>query len=273
MQPKAHSPAIRRHVSLKAMAEDKDVEAVGKVTNFLIDPTIIRVKEGFNARPINAEHVEQMLVSFLAGATFPPLEVEVENGDTYVVDGHHRREMYLLARKRGHDVKRVEARQFRGELADRIMLMVTSQQGLPLTPLQMGQQYAKLVSMGWTNAEIASRAGKSGQHVRDCLGLTEADPKAKAMLEKGQVSADVVRTAMRQHGADAGKVLEADLRHAKAEGKDKVTPATASAKPLTKAQRMLDLLEALRDAVEALDGTSKKNETLVDEYWALMGKK
>lgn len=263
---------MKKHVSLKAMAEDKDLGAVGKVTNYLVDPAVIQVKDGFNARPIDLAHVEQMLASLLAGATFPPLEVAVEDGDTYVVDGHHRREMYLLARKRGHDIKRVEVRQFRGELADRIMLMVTSQQGLPLTPLQLGTQYEKLQHMGWTLAEIAARSGKSGQHVRDCLALTEADPKAKAMLEKGQVSADVVRITMREHGADAGKVLERDLKLAKAEGKDKVTPKNASTKPMTRMQRMENLLANLRGPVEALDGTSVENEKLVDEYWALMGK-
>jgi hypothetical protein len=267
---------MKKHVSLKAMAEDKDLEAVGKVTNFLIDPALLRVKEGFNARPINMDHVEQMLVSFMAGATFPPLETEVEDGEVYVVDGHHRREMYLLARKRGHDVKRVEARQFRGELADRIMLMVTSQQGLPLTPLQLGQQYAKLVGLGWTNAEIATRSGKSAQHVRDCLALTEADPKAKAMLEKGQVSADVVRTAMRQHGADAGKVLEKDLKIAKADGKDKVTPKTATAKPQSRSKQAIELLERMREMFSADSFhplAAEYDVSLVDDYFKFMGEK
>lgn len=264
---------IKRHVSLKAMAEDKDLDAVGKVTNFLVDPALIKVRPGFNPRPINQEHVEEMYTSFVAGAVFDPIVADVEEGEVFVIVGHHRREMYLLARERGHDIKRVEVRPFKGTPAERIALTITSQQGLALTPLQMGNQYAKLLALGWTLPEIAARIGKSGQHVRDSLALTEADPKAKAMLEKGQVSADVVRTAIREHGADAGKVLEADLKQAKADGKDKVTPKSASTKPLTKAQRMINLLEGLRGAVEALDGTSKENEALVDEYWALVGKK
>lgn len=273
MNAKAQTPAPKKHVSLKAMAEDKALDAVGKVTNFLVDPAVIEVRPGFNPRPINRDHVEEMYTSFVAGAQFDPLVVDVEEGRVFVVAGHHRREMYLLARERGHDIKRVEARQFRGDESDRIALTITSQQGLPLTPLQLGNQYAKLLSLGWEISEISARIGKSAQHVRDSLALTEADPRAKAMLEKGQVSAEVVRTAMRQHGADAGKVLEQDLKQAKAEGKDKVTPKTASAKPLTKMQRAMALLEKLRDSVEALDGTNKENEALVDEYWALVGKK
>lgn len=262
---------IKKHVSLKSMAEDQTLDAVGKVTNFLVDPELIQVRPGFNPRPINPDHVEEMFTSFVAGASFDPLVVDVEDGKVFVVAGHHRREMYLLARKRGHDIKRVECRPFKGTPAERIALTITSQQGLPLTPLQLGNQYAKLQGLGWTLAEIAARIGKSGQHVRDSLALTEADPKAKAMLEKGQVSADVVRTAMREHGADAGKVLEQDLKLAKADGREKVTPKVASTKPKSKLQTALELLGRMKDVVDALDDSDPKVAKLASEYRAFMG--
>jgi ParB-like chromosome segregation protein Spo0J len=149
-----------------------------------------------------------------------------------------------------------------------------SQQGLALTPLQLGTQYAKLESLGWTKQEIADRIGKTAQHVRDNLMLNDAPAKAKALLEAGKVSADVVRTAMRHHGADAGDVLEADMEVAEAAGKTKVTAATASAKPASKKATelatALDLLARLRDHVEALDGVDEECEKLVDEYREFM---
>lgn len=269
----------KKHVSLKAMAEDKNVDAVSKITNFLMDPAAIEVRPGFNPRPINRQHVEEMYEAWTHGAQFDPLVVDVEDGHTYVVAGHHRREMYLLARERGHDIRRVEVRQFKGTEADRIALTITSQQGLALTQLQLGGQYRKLENLGNTVAEVAARIGKTAQHVRDCLMLEDADPKTKALLEAGKVSPDVARAAIRQHGADAGKVLEADLARvqgeAEANGDDpdeaKVTPKNASTKAPTKLQRALDLLESLRDTVEALEGTSVENEKIVDEYNKLMG--
>jgi ParB family chromosome partitioning protein len=264
----------KKHVSLKAMAEDKDFDAVGKQTTFLVDPAEVQVREGFNPRPINQEHVKEMLTAFLNGATFDPLVLDVEDGVMYVVAGHHRREMYLAARANGHDIKRVEARQFKGTEADRVALTITSQQGLALTPLQLGAQYGKLETLGWTKEEIARRVGKTSQHVRDNLMLNDAPAKAKALLEAGKVSADVVRTAMRQHGADAGDVLEGDLEAAEAAGKTKVTAATATAKPASKKATelatALDLLARLRDTVEALDGTSEENEALLDAYREFM---
>lgn len=255
---------MKKHVSLKAMAEDKDLDAVGKITNFLMDPAFLKVRPGFNPRPINQQHVEEMLTAYLAGASFDPIVADVEDGDVFVVAGHHRREMYLLARQRGHDVKRVEVRQFRGTDAERVALTITSQQGLALTPLQLGTQYAKLMAMGWELPEVAARIGKSTQHVRDCLLLTDADPKAKAMMEKGQVSADVVRTAMRQHGADAGKVLEGDVARVQQQAADngddpeeaKVTPKTASTKPKSKADEAVRLLEMYMRHVVACEGVT-----------------
>ena len=262
---------MKKHVSLKAMAEDKELDAVGKITNFLIDPATIKVRPGFNPRPINQNHVEEMYTAFAAGASFDPLVVDVEDGDVFVVAGHHRREMYLLARERGHDVKRVEARQFRGTEAERVALTITSQQALPLTPLQLAGQYAKLLSLGWTNAEVASRVGKSAQHIRDTLALLDADSKTKKMLEKGQVSAEVGRTARRQHGAEAGEVLEADLAQAKAEGKEKVTPKLASAKPKSRMQTALDLLGRLHVYIDSLDDSDPEAAKLANDYREFMG--
>jgi ParB family chromosome partitioning protein len=264
----------KKHVSLKAMAEDKDYDAVGKITNFLVDPAEIQVRPGFNPRPINQEHVAEMLTAYENGAQFDPLVVDVENGTMYVVAGHHRREMYLAARAKGHEVKRVEARQFKGTPAERIALTITSQQGLALTPLQMGTQYAKLESLGWTKQEIADRIGKTTQHVRDNLMLNDAPAKAKALLEAGKVSADVVRAAMRKHGADAGDVLEGDVGEAEAKGETKVTAKNASTKaPSKKDQELataLELLAWLRDEAEALDGTTKENEAMLDKYREFM---
>lgn len=61
-------------VSLKVLAERK-VEGIQKVTNFAVDPRIIEIEDGFNARPIDPEHVRAMKMSMLAGSILPPLFV------------------------------------------------------------------------------------------------------------------------------------------------------------------------------------------------------
>ncbi len=248
------------HVSLKSMAEDKDfTQGVGKATSFTVDPRILEIEEGFNGRPINADHVRAMADSYKAGATFPDIEVRVEDGCVVVVDGHHRREAALLAISEGAEIERIGARHFRGNDADRVMLMVTSQQGLPMTPLQLGVQYKKMIGFGWTAQAIAARAGKSAQHVKDCIALAETNSDVQGMVTRGEVSAAVALKTSKKHGSGAGKVLAEDLKKATASGKKKVTAKVATVKTVT-----MSLVDAIRAEIES-NGVQKAH-TLCPKY-------
>jgi ParB-like chromosome segregation protein Spo0J len=210
--------------SLKAAAEDKTNPNVSKVTSFAVDPRILEVREGFNARPLNQEHVEQMAVSYANGATFPPLDVEVEDGHIYPVDGHHRRAAALLAISRGAPIRSVECRQFRGNDADKVAHLITSASGLPLTPLQLGVQYRKLIGFGWTEKQIADRVGKSGQHVKDMILLAEANSDVHKAVTAGEVTGTTAVALVKKHGSKAGQVIREVVEQAKASGKTKATP-------------------------------------------------
>lgn len=212
-------------VSLKVLAERK-VEGIQKVTNFAVDPRIIEIEDGFNARPIDQEHVQAMKTSMLAGSILPPLFVRVENGRIIMVDGHHRLTAILALIDEGHEFKRVDCMQFRGNDADRIAHMLTSSQGKNLTPLQMGLQYRKLAALGWNEGEIAAKVGKSRQHVHDMVLLAESNSDLQGMVARGEVAAHVAIAALRKHGSEAGNVLAGHLDTAKAAGKSKVTNKT-----------------------------------------------
>lgn len=250
----------KAHVSLKGMAEDKATDfGVGKATSFTVDPRMLEVEEGFNGRPINPDHVRAMADSYKAGATFPDIEVRVEDGRILVIDGHHRREAALLAISEGAEIERIGAKHFRGNDADRVMLMVTSQQGLPMTPLQLGVQYKKMIGFGWTAQQIAARAGKSGQHVKDCIALAETNSDVQGMVTRGEVSAAVALKTAKKHGSGAGKVLAADLDAVWKEGKKKVTAKTATVKTVT-----MSLIDAIKAEIES-NGV-KKAHVLCPKY-------
>lgn len=265
------------YVSLKQMAEDKTLAGVGKVTTFGVDPRLIRKPKPGANRPLDMAHVRALADAWKRGAVFPPLEVSVDGGAIEPVDGQHRLEAALLAIAEGAEIRALECRQFRGNAADQVLLQISSQDGLKMTPLVLGDRYRKLIAWGWAPADIAERTGKSAQHVRDALALTEADPKARKLLEQGQVSADVVRATVRAHGSAAGEVLAADLEKAQAAGKTKVTAKTASAKPAKKKaaelETAMDLLERMRamfsnDSVYGL--VDEYDEKLVDDFRAFM---
>lgn len=210
--------------SLKAAAEDKSNPAVSKTTQFAIDPRALEVEEGFNARPLNPDHVAEMSLALRNGATFPPLDVRVDEGRILIVDGHHRHAAALDAIAKGYEIKALDCRQFRGNDADRVAHMLNSASGLALTPLQLGVQYRKLIGYGWTEKQIADRRGKSGQHVKDMIQLAEANSDVHQLVTAGQISGSAALKMVKQHGPKAGAVIQEGLEQAKAEGKDKVTP-------------------------------------------------
>lgn len=219
-------------VSLKVAAEKKvHGDGVTKVTSFGVDPRLLEIREGFNARPLNMEHVGQMAEAWLNGATFPPLDIEVDNGHMYLVDGHHRQAAALLAISRGAPIRQVDCRQFRGNDADRVAHLITSASGLPLTPLQLGIQLRKLIAFGWTEKQIAGRIGKSVEHVKNTILLAEANTDVHQAVNEGVVSSTTAVQLVKKHGSKAGKVIRDGVAKAQASGKTKATPKMFAEQP------------------------------------------
>ena len=209
--------------SLKAAAEDKNNPAVSKTSQFAVDPRVMEVEEGFNARPLNADHVAEMSLALRNGATFPPLDVRVDDNRILIVDGHHRHAAALDAIAKGFEIKALDCRQFRGNDADRVAHMLNSASGLALTPLQLGVQYRKLIGFGWTEKQIADRRGKSTQHVKDMVLLAESNSDVHQAVNAGQISGTAALNIVKKHGSKAGAVIREGLEAAQASGKSKVT--------------------------------------------------
>lgn len=216
-------------VSLKQMAESK-FEGVQKTTQFQVDPKLLEVEDGFNAREIDDAHVNSMADAIIAGAVMPAIDVRVVDGRLIIVDGHHRRAAYLLLIERGVDISRVDCRQFRGNDVDRIAHLLTSAQGKQLTPLQMGIQYKRMMALNVTEKEIAAKVGKSIQHVKDMVVLACANSDVHEQVKSGKVSAKVAMKIVKKHGENAGKVIAGHVASAEAAGKKKVSEKEVSEK-------------------------------------------
>ncbi len=245
-------------VSLKVMAEKK-VEGVNKQTSFKVDPRLIEIEEGFNARPIDYDHVKSFKASIRDGAAIPQMYVRVENGKIILTDGHHRLTAYLELIEEGLNVVSVDVAQFRGSDADRIAHMLTTSQGLPLTPLQSGAQYRKLFALGWTEKAIAARVGKSITTISQYMALAESDSDVQGMVTRKEVAAHIAIKAVKKHGSGAGKVLEGHLQTARTQGKQKVT-----AKHTEGATPTRSLADAIQMDMDS--GGSLKAEELCPRY-------
>lgn len=256
--------------SLKAAAEDKTNADVSKVTSFAVSPHALEVEEGFNARPLNMAHVAEMSLAWRSGAVFPPLEVRVEDGRILIVDGHHRYAAALDAISKGADIKSVDVRQFRGNDADRVAHMITSAGGLPLTPLQLGIQYRKLIGFGWTEKQVAARVGKSVEHVKNMVLLGEANSDVHQAVNAGEISGTAAVAMVKEHGSKAGKVIQASLQEARADGKTKVTPRLLAKQRTAGAPKLKVAIEWIPAGTKLPDDELNVLAVLIDDdVWPL----
>ena len=240
--------------SLSQMYKSKDkngTETTVKKT-FLVPVGELYVEPGFNVREIDQAHVEEFRDAFIAGEYLPPLAVEVTEKGVKIIDGHHRYYGAKLATEAGHEIPRLECKDFVGSDADRIAFMVSSSQGKPLTPLERAAAYQRLINQGWTAAEIAKKVKRSIADVDHHLQLLEVGDGLIEMVKSGEVAASTAVALSREHGPKASTVAAEQLVKAKAAGKKKITRSDAI--PLFSATKARRLVELLCDATEGTAG-------------------
>jgi len=217
--------------SFKQMIKDGDLKRADAMKARLED---LHEEPGFNLRR-EGEDLEQSiaeLAEFLhQGGTVPPLEVRPrEEGGMYVVDGHRRRRAYLKLDAEGKLPRDpdgnfwVPITAFAGNDAERVLRVITSQEGRKLSQLELADGYKRLAAFGWSPEQIARKMGKTRQHVDQVLLVGNANSDVQRMIASGEVAATTAAQAVRQHGEKAGEVLGDKLRQVKAAGGNKVTP-------------------------------------------------
>jgi len=229
-------------LSLYKAKEKNGTETTVKKT-FLVPLAELYVEPGYNVREIDQEHVAEFRDVFIAGEFVPPLAVQVTEQGIKIIDGHHRYYGAKMASEAGHEIPRLECKDFSGSEADRIAFMVTSSQGKALSPLERAAAYQRLLNQGWTAAEIAKKVKRSPADVDQHLQLLECGDALIAMVRAGEVAPTTAVALSREHGPKAEAVAQVQMEKAKAAGKTKLTRSEAipqfSAK---KARRLVELL-------------------------------
>ncbi|MEC5321199.1 DNA-binding protein [Brenneria populi subsp. brevivirga] len=204
----------------------------------------IYAEDGYNVRELNQGHVEEFRDAFIAGEYIPPLAVEVTERGVKVIDGHHRYFGALAANEAGCEVLRLECKDFVGTEADKIAFMVTSSQGLALTPLERGAAYQRLVNQGWTNSQIAQKVKRSESDILQHLQLhQECSPYIKSLVRTGSINYALAIDITREHGVYADKVISKLMEKAESAGKKKITKSLAKPQfPAAKTKRLIELV-------------------------------
>lgn len=198
------------------------------------DPLKIRVEKNFNPRSketlrANVDRLKPQIVA--AGGVLQPLWVRRDGEECVLIDGESRltavKELLKsgeLPSTEGTDAKTGEPKPFgvpvlcmegSADEVTRIKYAMTANGGAPLEKWEIGKNYARLINLGQTEAEVATYFGKTSQHISSCLMLNDADDTVKHMLIMGEVSEGKAVQAVKKFGSKAAEHIAGAPKNAK----------------------------------------------------------
>jgi len=196
----------------------KDVGAVS-ADLWQVEPTRLRVLEGFNARVKNEAYtgrVRWIADSIKANGYYKdkPLSGFVAREDgvdvIYVTGGHRRHEAVHLAISEGVEVPHVPVviKPKGTGMEDLTVDLIVGNEGEPLTTYEQAVVCKRLAGFGWDSKEIARRVGYStAQYVDGLLALAAAPLPIRKMVIESVISATTAIDAIKKHGDKAVDVL------------------------------------------------------------------
>jgi hypothetical protein len=254
-----------QYTSLRTLSEAKGDDGeklfpgIKKAAAISVDPRLLVIDYDKLLRPIDQAHVDSFKESWRAKSSIPKIIAQVIDNKIVVHDGNHRTTAIQQLIAEGEEIDLVEIDEFKGSAIQAIGLGVTSSQGKPLTPLQSGNAYFRMVELGATQKEIAAITGKTIAHVSQMLKLTQVEPDIKAMIAAGEVSASTALATVKKRGKDASTALAAEISTAKQAGKKKITQKVLKAPPKDPCHLSdMELRKLSDDAIK-----------FRDEYWHL----
>lgn len=256
-----HADSHSKVNSLRAYHEaNKGV--VNKGNAYSVPPQTLEETPGFNVReydrPDVTEHIRSLADAYKRGDYVPPIVVRVEGGRLSVRDGHCRRRALLLAIDEGADITRIPVIEHRGDEVEQNLLILTSNQGLPISPLGRAEIYARLVRWGKSPQEIADKIGSSHTTVSNYLKLHELPIALKQSVQDGKLSATAALELYQQHGTAAVGMVSSALEQALSTGRERITtkhiqksPRISRAVVSTMTTHLHRITEQLQSIVEA----------------------
>lgn len=272
--------------SLKSLNRDMEKTEVSRSDIFLVSPSLICEEEGFNTRGAFCEDyyeqpeikagIRSLADAYKRGDYVPPIIVKVRDGKVFVREGHRRRRAILLAIEEGADIKKIPVLEHRGDEAEQTLLIATSNDGLPLSPLEKAVVYGRLSAWGWPDQQIAERVGRTAEHVRQARALLELPLDLKRMIQSNSVSATYAAELYREHGEKAVEVLKKAIENEDGDKpKKKLTKKKVEKSPRIGkkvVQAMQHSLSSITDRLDTIkpsdDGSSYTLELSFDEVEA-----
>lgn len=171
---------------------ENEINKTQKTDLLWIDPRLIRVVEDFNTR-IDYHDMDGLEQSIVANGVKKPLQGYKEGDFYFLIDGARRHKAVMSAIAKGYEIARVPFMSGKKTtIEERTLAIILSNDGEPLTPLELGITYQRLLSFGMTQTEIARRTGKTQAHISSMIMVAGSGSEVKTMISNGDVSATLV---------------------------------------------------------------------------------
>jgi len=233
---------------------------VGRTDFYRVDPTKIKVVEGWNPRvSFDAAKLDELKESIKENGVLVPIRVKMNNeGEMTLIDGERRLRATLLAIAEGAQIVSIPAiieRKTMNEI-DSLVLAMTANTGEPLTMMEEAAAIKKLQNYGLKPEDIAKKLGKSIPTVYNRISLLDASPELIEEMEKGEVSfTDVKKIVKDSDGLASQSEKLKEVKEKKAKRK-----AEGAKKPGKK-----EFVNLVQELVEWVQELNKENIAQVNE--------
>jgi ParB/RepB/Spo0J family partition protein len=207
----------------RAATRLRDLAEPGGSDVLRFNPEKIEVEPGHNPRnfdtPEMRARLDELKTSIAASGVHLPLMVRFDAGRAILVDGETRLRACLELIAEGTRIRTVPVISVKGaDEEQRIMLALTANTGRPLTQVESGHAFQRLIGHGWTPTDIAAKIGVSKRYVDEALELFDAPKVVKQMVAEKTVTVGRAIAEVRKHGTNAAEVLKPAVEKAKAIG-------------------------------------------------------
>lgn len=248
----------------------------GRTDVYKLAPSDLHIKEGWNTRdittPENVEHIEQLSKSIAEIGVREPLKVVWEDNKAYITNGHCRYHAIMLAIKNGSEIKSVPVlvEDRHANEADRIFTQIASNSGKPFTQLEQAKVFKKLLDLGWSQKDVASKSGLSGGRISQILELLTLPEPIKAMVANGQVSASMAVQTVKTDGEKAIEKLATAVTTANADGKTRAMPKHTGERGVSPAKVVKTVIEQAFADSRFDDSEACVTITFTEDEWQII---
>ncbi len=183
-------------------------DASGKKTMYELSPALIEIEPGFNVRTDMGD-MESLTADIRFSGVKMPLQIRREGSRYFLVDGHRRLQAALAAVVR--TVPCVMEEKGATE-ADRVFSMLSRNAGKPLTDVEQGEAYRRLIGFGNSLKAIGKRTGHTAEYIQGCMSLA-AHPELAKQGMKPTAAGKLAKapSAKMTEAVERGAVTQADV--------------------------------------------------------------